>query len=145
MIVGAFVIPLAGACGTASPDMPAAKPSTLSVSGAWARASDSGATTAVYFVLANSAAIADTIKATRSDAADSVGLHISMQHSGMMHMSELTALPVPANDSVSFRPLGAHVMLTGLRRPLAAGDSVDVWLDFVSGERLVVRAGVRTP
>lgn len=117
----------------------------LSVRNAWARAADSGAMTAVYFTLANDAELADTLVAVSSPDAASTAMHVSTQRDGMMHMSPVTSLPVPATDSVSFRPLGAHVMLTGVVRPLAAGDTVMVTLSFVSGATSTVRAGVRTP
>ena len=68
-----------------------------------------------------------------------------MQHSGMMQMAPVTALPVPAEDSVAFQPLGAHVMLTGLRRALLEGDTVPVTLEFGSGRKIEVRASVRRP
>lgn len=117
----------------------------LSVRGAWARAADSGAMTAVYFVLANDGATSDTLAGVSSPDAEITEMHISTQRDGMMHMSPVTALPVPATDSVSFRPLGAHVMLTGIVRPLSEGDTVTATLSFVSGATLTVRAGVRKP
>jgi copper(I)-binding protein len=117
----------------------------LSVRGAWARAADSGAMTAVYFTLANDAEASDTLTGVSSPDANLTEMHISTQRNGMMHMSPVTALPVPAMDSVSFRPLGAHVMLTGVVRPLTEGDSVTATLSFVSGATLTVRAGVRKP
>jgi copper(I)-binding protein len=60
-------------------------------------------------------------------------------------MAALQSLPVPADDSVLFAPLGAHVMLTRLTRTIAAGDTVALTLTFVSGQSLEVRAGVRKP
>jgi copper(I)-binding protein len=101
--------------------------------------------TAVYFTLANDGATSDTLTGVSSTEAELTEMHISTQHDGMMHMSPVTALPVPAMDSVSFRPLGAHVMLTGVVRPLAEGDSVTATLSFKSGTTLTVRAGVRKP
>lgn len=133
------------ACGVGSADVPAQGEPTLFATGAWARAADSGAATAVYFMLENRDTIADTLRGVRAAASDEASIHISMQHSGTMHMTAIAALPVPARDSVSFRPLGAHVMLLGVNRPLVDGDSVDITLDFVSGDSLMVRAGVRKP
>lgn len=124
---------------------PPAPTSILSVSDAWARAADSGAMTAVYFTVQNTAAVSDTMSGVRTDAAEEVGLHMSMQQNGMMHMAPLRTLPVPAADSVLFRPMGAHVMLTRLTRALVDGDTVQVTLEFVSGQSLEVRAGVRKP
>lgn len=132
------------ACGEGAPDAPP-RGEVLFATSAWARTADSGATTALYFTLENRDSTADTVSGVRASGADSASLHISMQHSGMMHMTPVSALPVPARDSVSFRPLGAHVMLTGLRRALADGDTVDAVLRFVSGDTVVVRAHVRRP
>ncbi|MEX2182519.1 MAG: copper chaperone PCu(A)C [Gemmatimonadaceae bacterium] len=128
-----------------TPAEPARLPSLLSVRGAWARPADSGATTAVYFVLANGGATADTLRGVSSVDAEVTEMHISTRIGGMMHMSPVTALPVPADDSVSFRPLGAHVMMLRVRRRVVAYDTVTAVLTFVSGDSLTVRAGVRQP
>jgi periplasmic copper chaperone A len=135
---------VAAACGEKAADSEPTS-SGLSVRGAWARAADSGAMTAVYFTLANDGEASDTLTGVSSADASVTEMHISTQRNGMMHMSPVTALPVPAQDSVSFRPLGAHVMLTGVVRPLTEGDSVTATLSFVSGATLTVRAGVRKP
>jgi len=136
------------ACGpSAEPEEQPAPPPTaiLSVRDAWARAADSGAMTAVYFTVENTAAVSETMSGVRTDAAEEAGLHMSMQSNGMMHMAPLRTLPVPAEDSVLFRPMGAHVMLTRLTRALVDGDTVQVTLEFASGQSLEVRAGVRKP
>jgi copper(I)-binding protein len=120
--------------------------SYLEARSAWARPADSGATSAVYFVLGNSGAQSDTLTGVESvGLADATEMHVSTQHDGMMHMSRVTSLPLPGDDSVAFRPLGAHVMLTGLLRPLSVGDTVTVTLRFISGRSVEVRAGVRQP
>jgi hypothetical protein len=134
---------LAVACGAASDAAP--RGPVLFATNAWARAADSGASTALYFTLENRDSVADTVRGVRASVADAAALHISTQHSGMMHMTPISALPVPARDSVSFRPLGAHVMLTGVRRPLVDGDTVRAVLEFVSGDTVVVSAHVRKP
>jgi copper(I)-binding protein len=117
----------------------------LSVKDAWSRPADSGAMTAMYFTLANAGPDTDTLLGVSSDEAASARLHISTQRGSMMHMSAVSALPVPGEDSVSFRPLGAHVMLSGLVRPLIEGDSVSATLAFASGRTVRVVAGVRRP
>lgn len=137
------------ACGgandsrTPAVDVPPA--AVLSVAEAWARPADSGATAAVYFTLVNAGTVPDTLSGAQSALAEETGLHMSMQHDGTMHMAALTSLPVPAEDSVSFAPLGAHVMLTRMTRAVAVGDIIPVTLSFVSGQTLAVRAGVRAP
>lgn len=138
------------ACGpTAEPqvELPPPPPPTsqLSVTAAWARAADSGAMSSVYFTVENTGVVPDTLTAVSTDVAEQVGMHMSMEQNGTMTMAALRALPVPAQDSLLFRPLGAHVMLTRLARPLVEGDTVRVTLEFVSGKRIEVRAGVRKP
>lgn len=133
------------ACGSDVEQSPEIPDTSLSVRSAWARAADSGAMTALYFTLANDGTLADTLLEVRSDDAALSDMHVSTQRDGMMRMSPVTALPIPATDSVSFRPLGAHVMLTGLVRPLVPGDTVTATLRFVSGASVTVRAGVRAP
>jgi copper(I)-binding protein len=139
--VGCFSIALA-ACA-ASESQPAT--ATMLVEGAWARTADSGATTALYFVLQNESAADDTLTGVTTTDAASAEMHISTQHGSQMHMSPIRALPVPASDSVEFRPLGAHVMLVGLVRPLVEGDSVRAVLTFGSGRTASVVASVRRP
>jgi periplasmic copper chaperone A len=134
---------VAAACGSAPDATPPAQ--VLSVRDAWARAADSGANTAIYFTLANDGTEADTLTGVASGEAELTEMHVSTQHGGMMRMSRVTALPVPADDSVSFRPLGAHVMLMRVTRPLVEGDTVMTTLTFGSGQTLTVSAGVRRP
>ncbi len=131
----------AAACGGA-----AAEPQAiLSGHDAWARPADSGGTTAMYFILSNTGTAPDTVVGVASAEAEATEMHVSMQQGGMMRMSPVRALRVPAEDSVSFRPLGAHVMLLRLHRKLVAGDTVTATLSFESGQQLEVRAGVRQP
>ncbi|MBX7119112.1 MAG: copper chaperone PCu(A)C [Gemmatimonadaceae bacterium] len=133
------------ACGGERPPAAAASAAAFVAVGAWARAADSGATTAAYLTVRNGTAVADTIVGVASDAAASTDLHESMESHGMMHMASLAAVPVAAGDSVVFAPMGKHVMLTGTTRGLAAGDTIALTLRFSSGRTLEVRAGVRQP
>lgn len=134
---------LAAACAPKDAAVSVANP--LDAREAWARPADSGAMSAVYFTLGNAGNVSDTLVGVASGIAARAEMHISMQHGRTMHMAPVTSLPVPAGDSVAFRPLGAHVMLTELYRPLVPGDSLSVTLSFQSGRTVEVRAGVRQP
>jgi copper(I)-binding protein len=129
----------------AQPTIAAAPMARLLVKDAWARAADSGAMTAIYFTITNESDVSDTLSGVRSTAAEETGLHMSMQMDRTMHMAALQSLPVPAQDSVLFAPLGAHVMLTRTTRRYAAGDTLPLTLTFASGQTVEVRAGVRFP
>ncbi len=123
----------------------AASSVTLAVMDAWARPADSGATSAAYLVLANRGTTADTVVGVVTEAAESATVHQTMQHEGTMHMSAVSTLLIPAGAEVSLAPLGTHVMLHRLRRPLRAGDTVTFGLALASRDTLLVSAVTRAP
>ena len=50
---------------------------------------------------------------------------------GVMKMRELTdGLAIPAGGTVALKPGSYHVMLIGLKKPLAAGDLFPLTLNF---------------
>lgn len=101
-------------------------------------------TAAAYFTLQNAGPVADTITAIGSDIADSLSLHESMDHGdGNTMMMPLAWLAVPAGERVTLAPGGKHLMIEGLTRPIAPGDSIRLTLSFSSGRRLEVIAPVR--
>ena len=118
---------------------------TLAVMDAWARPADSGATSAAYLLLANGGTTTDTVVGVVTEAAESATVHQTTQHEGTMHMSAVSTLPIPAGAEVSLAPLGTHVMLLRLRRPLRAGDTVTFGLLLASGDTLRVAAVTRAP
>jgi copper(I)-binding protein len=67
----------------------------------------------------------------------------TMNADGTMGMSEVESIVLPAGSMVSLAPGGYHIMLMGLKQPLALGDTVAVTLTFESGDELVVAAEVR--
>lgn len=79
-----------------------------------------------------------------SPAFDEVGIHQSMMHGNMVHMEQLKELTIPARDSVVLKPGGKHLMLTGAKKPLNTGDQVPMTLIFQSGEKIEIKAIVRS-
>ncbi len=102
---------------------------SVQVSGAWARATaplqDEAA---VYFALASPAG--DTLTAVASDDAAGAMLHRSTVRGGMAGMADMDDLALPAGRTVRLEPRGMHVMLTGLKHGLRAGDHVGLTLHF---------------
>jgi copper(I)-binding protein len=80
----------------------------------------------------------------QSAAADTVELHETMQHDGMVHMEAQTVVTVPARDSVVFAPGGKHFMLRGLRRALVEGEQVPMQLYLQNGDTIIFSAAVRS-
>ena len=128
------------ACGGRVPVPP------LEVRDAWARHADSAATTAAYFVIVNHDTTTIALTAASSSMAESATLHESMQMNNMVHMTPLDApQPIAPGDSLVLKEGAKHLMVTGLKRALAAGDSLPIELNFSDGRVLHVSAVVRAP
>jgi hypothetical protein len=116
----------------------AARSGDLVVTHAVIPASPSRAEASAFFVLANRGATAVAFTGALTPAADSVLIHRVV--GGLMQ----PAMPVDvrAHGFVSFAPGGYHLMLEGLRRPLAVGDTVTLELLFSGAAPLTVRVPV---
>jgi hypothetical protein len=125
-------------------DRPAVPP--LAVRDAWARRADSAATTAAYFVIVNHDTTTVALTAASSPMAESATLHESMQMNNMVHMTPLDGPQrIAPGDSLVLNEGAKHLMVTGLKRALAAGDSLPILLNFSDGRVLHVSAVVRAP
>ena len=110
----------------------AASAATLEVKNAWIRTPPPGAPTAAgYATITNHGIASDRLTGAYSSAAASVGLHEMQKRGGVMSMRPVTGgLPVGASATVTLAPDGRHLMLTGLKRPLKAGQHVRIVLQF---------------
>ena len=57
-------------------------------------------------------------------------------------MQDMDALALQPGRAVTLQPRGMHVMLMGLKHPLAAGGTVELDLTFEHAGRVVVQAPV---
>ena len=97
---------------------------------------------AVYVSVANDGDIADTLVAVESPLAAHAQVHDEMPSGGMMMMSPVAAVTVPAHGTARLAPGGLHVMLEGLTRRVVAGDTIPLVLVFRRAGRMSVRARV---
>jgi len=132
----AFAVPAFAQGGGASP---------IAVEGPWARATPAGARTgAVYMTLANKTSASDRLTAASSDVAAEVQIHEMSVVNGIMKMRQLTdGLAIPAGGSVTLKPGGYHVMLIGLKKPLAAGETFPLTLTFEKAGNISVTVRVK--
>lgn len=94
-----------------------------------------------------------TLTASQADLLVSVSttlanaeVHEMKTEGGIMQMGALTGgLPLPAGEAVSLAPGGNHIMLTDVKTPLAAGDTVALTLTFEKAAPLGVQASVGQP
>ncbi len=97
---------------------------------------------AAYLVIQNNGA-ADNLLSVTGDIAQTIELHESMESGGMMQMSPVPNIPIPANGKVELKPGGLHLMLINLTRPLKTGDKVQLTLNFEKAGKIPVTAEVR--
>lgn len=118
----------------------------LAVTGAWSRSTPPGAKVGVvYFTLGNDTKKSDRLLKLSTPVAAGVEVHRTEVLDGIARMREVAVLHVDAGQTLEFEPGGLHVMLTGLRQPLAAGTTFELEMLFeVAGPRKV-RVEVRGP
>ena len=120
-----------------------AQPAALSAQDAWIRATPGIDVAAAYLTLHNSGAQPVVVNGVRTVAAASAMIHESAMHNGQATMRPHEALRIAPGETVRFAPGGLHIMLQGLKRPLAAGDEVPLELLLEGGGSLAVIAHVR--
>ena len=121
-----------------------AQASTVTTKDAWVREAPAGRkVTAIFLTALNSGNAARSIVSGVSDVSDTLELHEMKREGEMMRMSPVPSIAVPANGQVELRPGGLHLMLFGLKKPLAAGDTVHVTLTLDNGSRVMLNAPVR--
>lgn len=98
---------------------------------------------AAYLVLTNPTDRADALLAVETEVSDTVEVHTVTMDEGVMRMRAVDSVPVPAGGQAVLEPGGYHIMLIGLRGPLAEGDSVELRLRLRSGRVIDVTAPVR--
>lgn len=107
----------------------------------WARATGSGNTAAAYVTIHNKGG-ADRLTGVRA-AIGTASLHESVMDGGVVRMRPIDpreGMSVPSNGKLILSPGGAHLMITGLKRPLEPGDRFPLTLEFdrARAEKVVI-------
>ena len=101
-------------------------------------------TTGCYITLTASAA--DRLVSVESPDANIVQIHESRMESNMMMMQQMRdGLPLAAGQATALAPGGTHLMLLGVKEPLAVGDTVTLKLTFATAAPVEVTATVAQP
>jgi copper(I)-binding protein len=103
----------------------------------------SGSNSAAYMVLQNESDTPDALIAANTDAAETVELHTVVMENNVMMMRPVEQIDIPASGETELRPGGFHVMLLGINRDLAEGDTVDLTLTFEHAGDISITAPVR--
>jgi copper(I)-binding protein len=126
-----------------------AQPSQLEVNNAWARATAGKQDTGVAYATIQSPT-ADRLVSASTPVAKKAELHTMSMRDMVMKMRPLAGLGIPAEQPVTLKPGGEHIMLLGLNHPLRVGQSFPLTLDFEkAGPRTVTvtveKAGATGP
>jgi copper(I)-binding protein len=97
---------------------------------------------AAYLVLANGTDAGDALVSVETEIADTAEIHSVTMDDGVMRMRPVDSLAVPAGGEAVMEPGGYHVMLIGIHRALAEGDTVALHLHLRSGAVIDVTAPV---
>jgi copper(I)-binding protein len=113
----------------------------VAVSDAWVRGTVAGQQATGAFMQLKSATDVALIAAA-SPVAGVVEVHEMKMVGGVMKMSAIKSLAVPAGKTTELKPGGYHVMLMDLKQPLKDGEIVSVTLTFEdrAGKRQTVEA-----
>ena len=115
-------------------------PPDIQIADAWARETVAGQSgTAGYVTIANRGTGDDRLIGITARAPVTAMLHETSTRSGISSMRALpNGVAIPAGGTVSLKPGGGHVMISGLTAPLRQGDALKLTLRFErSGERPV--------
>jgi len=116
----------------------------LVIEAPWVRPGAEGGMSALYFRVENGTTTEDTLRAVRTNVADTVEIHESYAtQQGGSSMRRFGPVRIPANNQVAFAPGGLHVMLIQLTQPLPADSSITVELQFAQAGTRSVTAPIR--
>ena len=111
---------------------------------AWARATPGKAETgAAYLTIVSPSS--DRLVSVSTPVAKKAELHTMTTEGGVMKMRPLAGIDVPADQPVTLKPGGAHIMLTGLNQPLQAGHSFPLTLSFEKAGPREVTVAIEKP
>jgi len=98
---------------------------------------------AAFMTLVNTGSEEAVLVKARSRASNVVELHTHTMEGGKMVMRPVPRITVPSKGSTELKPGGLHIMLIGLKEPIAEGDEVHLDLYFSDGSQVGVDAPVK--
>lgn len=132
---GLFALMVAGCAGSAD----------LDVEDAWVRLPAVPGRPGVAYFTVEGGPTARTLHRVTADYAVRAEMHESMGAGGRMSMRPLATVPIPAGETVEFKPGGRHVMLFDIDRRAKPGGSTLLTFIFDNNERLYRKAWIIGP
>jgi copper(I)-binding protein len=111
---------------------------SIEIGNPWARATPKGASVGgAYMTITNKGPVADRLIAISSPIASQLQVHQMVMDHGVMSMRPVQGgLEIKPGQTVELKPQSFHLMLMGLKQPLAAGERVKATLEFAKAGKL---------
>jgi copper(I)-binding protein len=93
--------------------------------------------------LINTGQETDRLLSASGDVANTIELHTHLLENNVMKMRKIDAIEVAPGEPTMLRPGGLHIMLIGLKKPLAAGQTFPLTLKFEKAGETSVQVTVR--
>lgn len=133
----ALLVPAAALAQT-----PAAPPAAaVAVTDAFARTTNPKAA-AVFMTLHNGGATACTLAGATTALTDRAELHTHVEKDGVMKMTKVDSIDIPAGADHALAMGSDHIMLMALKKPLKQSDTVSLTLDLGDCGQVPVEAPV---
>ena len=100
---------------------------------------------AVYFSITNDSDQQAIVRAANVAGAESAMMHQTAKWDNQSDMQEVFQLAVPARETLILEPGGLHVMAMNVAEDLAPGDTTEVTLTFVGGDKISFPASILAP
>lgn len=103
----------------------------LVIENPWVRSAPPSATVlAAYMTIHNHSNTTTTLTSITSTAFESVQLHRTTMHNGMMHMDAVETLVIAAGGMAKLEPNSYHLMLSNPKQTIKTGDAIPLTLSF---------------
>lgn len=110
---------------------------------AWSRANPAGAKSgAIYVEIENTGDTADQLLSVSTDIAAMAEVHQMSMDNDIMTMAPAGPLDIPPHAKVKLAPHGLHIMLMGLKKRFAEGDTFPVTLTFAKAGTVTLQVVV---
>lgn len=136
-LTAALIAPLAlNACGDPAPSY---------IDQAWVRLSPNKNMPSAGYFVAHGGDAGAQIRGVITDYALKVEMHESVSKNGVMSMTQIDSVDVPAKGEVAFAPGGKHLMLWGVNDTAIGRGKMQLTFLMANGDRLLVDAVIRKP
>ncbi|MGB2079288.1 MAG: copper chaperone PCu(A)C [Vibrio sp.] len=109
--------------------------SSLHVDNLYARETPPNATnSAAFMTLTNTSDKQIELVKANTQVANSTELHTVEMKDDVMKMRQVAQIMIPAEQSLTLKPGGFHVMLLDLKQPLKTGETIHLSLTLANGE-----------